>query len=432
MEKFIIVTSLFFNKLGNQSLLETVKYYLKTYNVIIITAASRNDKYYYNMTEIEKKLFGNLTVIYVYQVIPNFLRFIRKGVMFIKKNLMPKKTVEPISIELINLRYSILNVFSFAVASLFLYHKLCQITKYDKKGIICAYEINAVEPVIRHRKYSKYSYNYKYMAKFQGTVLGFDYKNIEEKKIKKIYYEDIKAFKKAKCFDLCAITNDGSNGIDVLKYFGVDEKRIVSFPNGVSEGIKKIKPIIEKKVLSNEHISLFTLSRLVGWKRVYLSIDIMNVLINNYKDKRFILNIYGYGTHDEIEFLNSKIKKYQLSKYVFIRGAINQEKILDVYNQNDVMLSLYKYTNVTNPVIEAIYLNIPLVVIKDKNLDLLLENVEVSRVATFAEISENSLINEIADFLHTSNFIFEKNNIIEDCFSWENRLSLELELLQAL
>ncbi|MDR2435197.1 MAG: hypothetical protein LBD47_11630, partial [Treponema sp.] len=62
----------------------------------------------------------------------------------------------------------------------------------------------------------------------------------------------------------------------------------------------------------------------------------------------------------------------------------------------------------------------------------LLENIETNRVVAFTEISENSLIKEIADFLHTSNFIFEKNNMIKDYFSWERRLNFELELLYSL
>jgi glycosyltransferase involved in cell wall biosynthesis len=428
MEKIIIVTALFFNKLGNQSLLETVKYYLKTYHVIIITSASKYNDYYYKPSEIKEILPDNLTIIYTYQLIPDFLRSILRSIRKIIK--IRKKTIS-ISTELINLKYSKINIISAKVASFCFFHKLCQLTKSGEKGIICAYEIHAVEAVVRHKTYSKYNCNYKYMAKFQGTGLGFDYKNIGEKKIRMKYKLDIEAFKKTKYFDLCTITNDGTNGIDVLKYFHVDDKRIISLPNGISEEIKNIKPVFEKKTVSDKNITLFTLSRLIGWKRVYLSIEIMNVLINYYKDKRFKLNIYGYGTYDEVNFLNGKIKEYQLSDCVFVRGSVDHTRLVEIYNKNDIMLSLYKYTNVTNPVLEAIYLNIPLIVLIDKNLDLILKNIDINRVFVFTEITEDRIIKEIADFLHTNNFIFKDNQIMDDCFSWEKRLNLELKLLKS-
>lgn len=421
MNTIIIVSALFFNKKGNQSLLETVKYYSKFYNVIFITCASVDDSYYYQEDEINKILQNKIKIIRVYQIIPNLLRKLKK----LKKNVKLPDT------NATNLSYSILNKISFFLSGIFLYFALKR-NVTNSVNLICAYEIGAIYPVFYYKKNNK-NVSIKYMAKFQGTVIGFDISKLGHKKHKKLYSLDYKAFSKAKYFDLCAITNDGTNGKTVLKFFEVPESKIISLPNGISENVKNIAKTFKVRELTtdkNSKIHLFCLSRLVLWKRVWLSIEIMNYLVNNLKCYRYDLNIYGYGNNAEVNELYELINKYKLQDYVKINGPVEYSRIVDVFKNNDIMLSLYRFTNVTNPVLESIYLGIPVISIFDNDLEEIVKQTKTKKIKLIREESVNQLIEDISLFLKNEDFVNIKNNTLNtDILDWNTRLAIELKLL---
>lgn len=417
--KVLILSTLFFNKVGNQSLLETIKCYEKYFDVYLITSASKKNDYYYQLEEI-KNQFDCTKVIYVYQFIPNILRKIRTFVSIFKK----KSTDVKVSNSFENLHYTKLNLLSYKYASIFLYNKAKQIIKKYGCDAICAYEIGAVKPVIQIKK-NKLAPGAKYFAKYQGSVLGFSYKESENPDYYKKYKIDIDAYNLSNMFDMCAITNDGTNGRQVLEHFGVDLNKIICLPNGLAPSIRNAN--ISCKI-DNKHIKLFTLSRLVGWKRVYLSIQIMDKLINEYKDNRFTLKIYGHGSETEIKFLENLIIEKNLADYVKICGAVPFDEVLNVYEENDVFLSLYKDTNVTNPLLEAVSLNKIVISIKDNNLTELLKDTKSGRVFLIEEKDEVDLVDSIAILLKDVDFSTLKDTENFD-LSWENRIKKEISFL---
>lgn len=417
----IIVSTLFFNRIGNQSLLETVKQYIKKYHVIFITSASKHNNYYMDVKKALDIFGTDITVFHVYQLLPAIIKFLL--VPFVKK-----QKNKQVSGDFVNTTYGKLNILSSSLAAVFLYRKLLYAIKKFNPSVICAYEVFAVKPVLKAKKRCEQA-NIKYLAKFQGTVLGFDYQKVNDAVIYRRYSSDIEAFKLCNQFDLCAITNDGTNGDKVLGYFGVDSDKILYDPNGISQYIKDIKPNIriDNTFNSVETINLFTLSRLIGWKRIYLSIEIMHKLVNILKCHRYALHIYGHGSDAEIKALLDLIEKYHLSACVHLYGAVEHDDLINVYNRNHIMMSLYKYTNVTNPVFEALYLNKPVITLHDDNLDHILEKIETDRVFLFNDNGEDGITDSISAFLHTQHFRFLKeNNKVSDVFDWETRIDTEL------
>lgn len=412
----IIVSTLFFNKTGNQSFLETVREYMKKYDLYLITSASKKDPYYYSKKEAIDILGANIKIIRVYQIIPNILRLI--------KGLVAKKKTRKVTTELVNLSYSRLNLLSFKVSDQFLKYKLSKIAAKVNPNVICAYEIGAVNSVLGYKKISKL--DCKYISKYQGTILGFSLdSSIEDLTLK--YPIDVNAFKKSSQFDLCCITNDGTNGFEVLRKFNVPSEKISSLPNGLPEFILSNSNNVDVAMEVSGEINLFTISRLIGWKRVYLSVDIMNYLVNFLGNKNFHLNIYGHGDSSEVEFINSRIMEYNLNKYITVHGSFAHGDIVDIYNMNDIMLSLYKYTNVTNPVFEAIFFNKPLISISDRNLDQVVGNHLTDRIKLFNEQDEEQLIKDVSMYLTSNKLKFREMNTLR--LSWQDRINQELQII---
>ncbi|QOW61720.1 glycosyltransferase [Treponema pedis] len=428
----IIVSTLFFNRIGNQSLLETVKQYVKKYHVVFITSASRKNDYYMNVKQAKSYFNDNdIDFFFVYQIIPNFLRALKN--VFFKINIRPKSLPKTMASNLQNMSYGKLHVLSCNFMEIFLYFSLKRLVKLFSPHVICAYEIFAVRPVLKIKNKKSVSGSIKYIAKFQGTVLGFDYDKTNILDIYKRYKYDIEVFKLCNQFDVCAITNDGTNGFKVLNYFGVDSSKILYEPNGISTNIKDMKPMIRVDMNFNciDTINLFTLSRLIGWKRVNLTIEIMNKLVNDFSNFKYRLNIYGHGTKEEITVLNNLIALYNLQKYVFLHGPVLHDALKHVYNDNHIMLSLYKYTNVTNPVLEAIFLNKPLISLHDSNLDMLLKNINTDRIYLCADKGDEYIINDISNYLNTAIFEFSNDKIDTcDAFDWEKRIMKEISILE--
>lgn len=120
--------------------------------------------------------------------------------------------------------------------------------------------------------------------------------------------------------------------------------------------------------------------------------------------------------------------KKNLSDYVKICGSVPFNKVLNVYEENDIFLSLYKDTNVTNPLLEAVSLNKIVISIKDNNLIELLKDTKSGRVFLIEEKNEVELVDSIAILLKDVDFSALKDTENFD-LSWENRINKEISFL---
>ena len=438
MKKMVIFTTLFFNKVGNQSMLETVKQYSKHYDVYIITSASAKDNYYLSSDEAKKSLPNN---VFFFRQSGWFKDIFRFAISLIKGAIPNKKNANEVTIDnnLQNLNYSLLNIISFHVSyfSLFLFAgKLKLLGQLPTADYICGYEIGGVTPAIRYKNI--FNSKAKLFSKMQGTIL-YDAikKGIESSE--KNYILDHSAYSKLKSFDLVCMTNDGTYGDIVLKHYGIKPSAYLHIMNGISEGIVQFANKYSYEKPNKTNIKLVTVSRLVGWKRVYLGIELLNVLINIKGREDFTFDIYGHGNEVEIIYLTKLIEKYKLQKYVTIKGQISHEKVASVMTDADFIVSLYKMTNVTNPLLEAMFLNVPIITLADSSLLSIVQNDENKNRYIFEEIDEDSVINQIAEFLVSCDIEQVRQKRLElnasvphELMTWEKRINTEVKKLNSI
>ncbi|MFT5672778.1 MAG: hypothetical protein ACI9JT_001415 [Polaribacter sp.] len=430
----IIYTSLFFNRVGNQSMFETIRGYSKHYNVYIITSSSKEETYYLDFKKAKEMLPNN---VFFYRT-PQFFHTILRGVFkLINKSNKAKLNVElKKDSTLINLNYTFWNKMSFKtsyfIQIIFSFY-LFITNKIKSPNLICAYEIGGVTASKFINKFFKKS---QLIAKMQGTVLyNYIIKNdINSKSISL----DVEAYNELKFFDLVTMTNDGTFGNKVLDYFKVKNENQIFITNGISNFMIRSKEgLIYDHLKNDDTIKITTISRLIGWKRVYLTIEVINEVVNVYNKKNVSLNIYGFGDENEKLILINLINKYNLSAYVSLNGSVDYHMVPEILNKSDFLLSLYKMTNVTNPLLEAVYLNVPIISIEDVNLLNVINNDSKCNNFLFKEMgTEEELIKQVSDFilnLEIEKIRITRRKIIEKgvnpLISWDKRVELEIEII---
>jgi glycosyltransferase involved in cell wall biosynthesis len=317
---------------------------------------------------------------------------------------------------------------------LYLYTKRFSTNSGIIPDYICAYECGGVIPTIKLKKKFPKSIAF---GKFQGTVLGSVLDLLKKGKKIKGFNLELDSYSQVKYLDLCIMTDDGTKGDNVLEYFGVDKNKILFLHNGISDKIihkTKEKPI---STFSNRQIKLFTASRLIYWKRIPLAIKIMNKLKNQYSDDRFILNIYGFGNELEIQEITRLINQFGLKKTVFYQGPFSYDNVHDIYNENDILISLYMFSNVCNPVLESAYLGIPILTLYNKELKSLIGGEQYGN-RFFDDSHDDKIVDDISKYLHalTNDDLFKllseaktRSNLQ---YSWDERILSEVLRLKNL
>ena len=434
-----VLTSLFFNKTGNQSLFETVRGYLKHFDVYLITSAYLSDKYFYTLPEVMEKLPDLKVVIprmRVYNLCKNRHR--------VKVNhiVTPARSIEEIrkgsmqsTHEIVNQEISVGTIISFHYKAMVLHRSAVKLLNSGVvPQVICAYEIGGVIPALKLKKKVPEATTF---AKFQGTVLGPVLGDISNKDIQKKFRLDIAAMKRVHEFDGAIMTNDGTFGDKVLQYFGM--KKILFLPNGLATDF--VNQAITEHLIKHERrteentIRLYTLSRIIPWKRVHLSIEIMNILVNEFRNTHFELKLYGEAEQTYLLFIEKLVSEYHLEEFVKICGPVPYERVPKVHYDNDILLSLYFGTNATNTVYEALYIGNTVITIEDPNL------VEIvgkdHRIIYFGRnLSDKVIAKQIAEYLNKlwlqDKGVFCEYNMRSDIMSWDERIEREIEFINSL
>ncbi len=431
----LIITGQYFNKFGNQSFLEAIRHYEQYFNITIITSARIGDAYYYSTEDINQILPSIKTIAIRSNRLTTVQSTIHKIMAKLSKLAKWKMNKNPEPKYIKNGNYTLFDYIGYLYISKLLYHNAVKYVKREqcKPEYICSYEIIGIKPTIQlQKKHLPQSITF---GKFQGSVLGNVLENINDRRIRTDFRIDIASMKNVSKLNRCIMTNDGTYGKDVLKYFGVHEKDILFLPNGIPSAILAKKAHI--KGFKNEFqipIKLFSVSRLIFWKRIPLVVKIMNELVNNLEDKRFIYKIYGSGDAQEISEVADLIVKSNLQNYVFYKGSVPFEQLDEVYAHNDILMSLYLFSNVCNPVLEATYYGIPIISIYDQNIIEIVDSKNASNIL-FIEENEQQLIKDIAKKLHDMDertlhqLYAEAEHRRHTTFSWQERALKEIQFL---
>jgi glycosyltransferase involved in cell wall biosynthesis len=436
VEQMLITSSSFFNRAGNQSMLESVREYSKYYDVSIVTTAAESNSYYLTTEEAVKLLPVNVNI---YRKSSLFKELLKKAISFIPKKKVVVKLDATIDKTLVNQKYSKFTFLSqsYTTSTLtFTALFLLGINKLKKPDVILAYEISGIPAALYLFKIlRKVHKNIKLISRLQGTTL-FNAIGNEDLLCSSNYSLDHSMYQKLEGFDLNIMTNDGTNGDKVLNYYSISNDKILHITNGIPSSLVDYSASKDRSLeLDSDKIIFSSICRLVGWKRVYLSIEVVNKLVNENAFHNVMLNIYGVGTDEELGILCKLIKEYNLNSYVKIHGGVPHEQVPKILDATDFLLSLYCFTNVTNPLLEALFLRCPIITIEDDNLCLILENESLENSLILRSTSENELVEQIVNYIKAVDIYAmkaqrkESYGSLGNIYTWEERIKREKDCL---
>lgn len=289
----------------------------------------------------------------------------------------------------------------------------------EKVDLVYGYEIYGV-PVARK---AADRFRIQMVARYQGTLMS-SRKN--ERLWRQRYHKHVAALETPA--DLYIMTNDGTDGRRVLLELGAEDGRIRFWMNGIDHEIADSAPdrdsAREDLGLGREDRVLLTVSRLSGWKRVDRAIEVLREL--EHRGMRCTLLVVGSGAD------LARLSELAEGLDVRFTGGVDRQELLAYYRAADALLSLYDYSNLANPVFEAMALGTPVVAL-DVGLtkDLVIDGVN-GRLVTESQVPlaayELLADPESAAALGRRGAEWSRSNLR----SWDERMAVEIEELDAL
>ncbi|MFZ3115585.1 MAG: glycosyltransferase [Syntrophales bacterium] len=428
----LFISDLDFAKTGNQILLNTVLFHIRNdFKVILLTSSPTVDDDFDGIEFPEN--YRDKIVIKRFCPLFRFQR--RMSIMllqhifkFIRNTFPPADSLKKLS-EITKTTpftfYPTLSFFSFFLGGLF--SSINLVRKY-RPQIICGYEPRGIVlGWVISRLFS-----IKLISRFQGTLLFPEMKNKYKAFLKYPFY----IISMILPTDLAIMENDGTRGKEVLLELGVPESKIKFRIDGVYRDIfipnYDKEYILEKYNLEKDTKIILTVSRLVLWKRVDRIIFAMQEVAK--KIPNSILIIVGGG--DQEESLRVLSKNLGLDKRIIFSGPIKYNEIKYYINSCDIFCSFYEYSNLCNPVLEALVCGRCIISVNDGSTkDILINN--CNSILIEKENLENDIPLEIIRILEDDDL---RTKIMDNvqAFSrkyllpWPKRMDLETEEINKL
>lgn len=230
--------------------------------------------------------------------------------------------------------------------------------------------------------------------------------------------------------DHYVITNDGTKGDAVAEFFGIKKSRYSFLFNGIDlpEGRQSSQSGFVEPEGDNKVIRVVCLSRLVKWKRVDRVIKAFNLI----SDDQIFLSVIGDGED------RAELESISKNRNVRFLGSLSHDEALRFLSNADIFVSMHDYSNVSNPVIEALSLGVPTItynsgatgevldghvfmIPKSSSEDAIVENLAKAIV----QLARHP---ELRHYYSRKGQLFVKKNIA----CWESRIDTELKLIDAL
>lgn len=238
--------------------------------------------------------------------------------------------------------------------------------------------------------------------------------------------------------DLAIVTNDGTNGLEILENINSNIKEFKFWRNGIESPkiyLKLLNKYKEKFNIRSGDFVLLTVGRLYGWKRVDRAIKSLKYLKNRQKVKLLIV-----GEGPERENLKKLAENLKVEDSVIFTGPIDHNKIYNIYAISDVLLSLHEMANAGNQLYEALNSSTCILTINIGGSTEILKNGKNGIIVNFTK-NEEKLIKNIAEGINDLMLDGAKlkklkketkktaNQIL---WSWDERLDAELKALEFL
>lgn len=431
-KRMLVLSGLFPNAQGNQSMLNSLLGYEKEYSIILLTVANLASEAYLPIHVVSKVLAKTK----IFSLWPRLIQSVLNFLAFFRGNHRRIDVQSKRDDSLINTAATRITRAVFLFRSLILAVGGLAAVWIYRPNVVCIYEINGMYAA---RIIKLIFPNTRIFGKFQGTVLcenltsgDFFGASLARHPL------DAAAFNHAKKLDGAIMTNDGTHGRDVLEKFGMSNSRILFLPNGVDDKFINARMAIQQKSSSrcaqDSILHTLSLSRIIGWKRVDRIVDAMALLPTETRSKIHHV-IIGGGSESDCRAIQEAITTNSLSEIVDFLGGKSIETVISALKKTDLLISVYRPTNIANPVFEALAMGVPVLTIRDRTLIEVLGD-RVQGCFFIDEPGSEELPHVLAKALQHITFdaILEKKEKLAavPVPSWAERSSKELEFIRIL
>lgn len=304
--------------------------------------------------------------------------------------------------------------------------KALQIYRQNNIDVVYGYEIYGV-PVA---KLLSKAWKIPLISRFQGSILRLVW-------MKKIFWqlrawEYIVAYKIPS--DLIIMTNDGSQGNRLLLQMGVDESKVKFWLNGID---KKSFAFLPKTNKARQDLKIYNqfvllcVSRLIKLKGVDVSIKVMAELVKDISD----LTLCIVGDGDERKKLEQLVNELGLEQYVRFEGAVPHNNIPKYLAAADIFLSFYDWSNVGNPLLEAMMAGKCIVTLNNGDTGRFIQNGYNGVLLDYSDLPKlPQVIKELLEDEERRNYLgTNARKFAEKHFwSWEERIEAEIKEVTSL
>lgn len=250
-------------------------------------------------------------------------------------------------------------------------------------------------------------------------------------RLKKI--EEVIAFKTPSA--LIIITDDGTRGDEVAKYFKLPASRMKFWMNGVDKS--KFDPnfdVAEFKrqlgIASDARIIL-AVSRLERWKGVDRLIKSVPEVVAARNDLVFLV----IGDGSERESLHKMAHALQINSFVRFIGAIPSSEVTKFMNAADIFVSLQDYSNLGNPLFEAMVCGKCILTLDTGDTARIIRSGETGILLSLKNLEE--LPEKIIHLLDNNELRNElgknaRQYALDNFQSWDQRIEMEIAELEEL
>jgi glycosyltransferase involved in cell wall biosynthesis len=237
--------------------------------------------------------------------------------------------------------------------------------------------------------------------------------------------------------DALILTNDGTRSDLLAKRFGSSPEKVLFLLNGVDkkipDNLENIRANVRNRLgIDHRTVTLVTLSRLDTWKRVDRAIRAIAKL----RAQRLDCQLLVVGDGPEHANLEGLARSCGAGDHIRFLGALPHKEMWEVLSVADIFLSLYDYSNLCNPLLEAMVAGRCIVSLTDGSLEGIITSGH-NGILIKPEALEEELTTHLATLIHDEHarrFLGDAaKRTAERMFrTWEERISQEVEIIKTL
>jgi glycosyltransferase involved in cell wall biosynthesis len=233
------------------------------------------------------------------------------------------------------------------------------------------------------------------------------------------------------------VTNDGTRGDRVAGYYKTDPEKMYFLLNGVDKDsapppAHDLIAVRERLGIGAQTVLLVTVSRLARWKRVDRAVGAMAGLRRLGLDCRLLV----VGEGPERPNLEAQARSAGVDHLVTFVGELAHQDAMAILHSAGLFLSLFDYSNLGNPLIEAMMAGRCIVSIRDGSLDGILTDGE-NAILIEPKTLESDLPQRLGELI--------RDAALREClgqaaretahatfWSWNQRIAAEIDMIKTL